>query len=243
MLDSPERYSEIRAAIERKPALKKFYLEAYREYRRCLDQAPQGGIALELGSGAGFAKEAIPELVTSDLIPYPGVDLVIDGTRLPYPDSSVALLCMTNVFHHIPDVAAFLSEAERCLLPGGRVLIVDQHVGPLSRPILKYLHHEPFHPEAKRWSFESAGPLSGANGALAWIVFRRDLGLFEKRHPGLKLLRYQPHTPLLYWLSGGLKRWSLVPSRGIATVQRADRLLARLWPDLGSFVHIELVRR
>lgn len=242
MLDSPAGYDEIRRKIEKKPALRRFYLEVYREYQRCLRNSPEGGIALELGSGAGFAKEVIPELVTSDILPYRGVDLVIDGTRLPYQDRSLGLLCMMNVFHHIPDVGAFLSEAERCLIPGGRVLIADQHVGPLSRPILKYLHHEPFHPEAKEWTFESTGPLSDANGALAWIVFVRDLALFEQRHPGLRLVRYQPHAPLQYWLAGGLKEWSVLPGWAVGLAGAVDRLLVRIYPPLGSFTFIELVR-
>lgn len=243
MLDSPDRYGEIRGAIEGKPALKRFYLEVYREYLRTQELCPSGGRSLEIGSGAGFAKQVLPELITSDIVPYPGVDLVLDGTSLPYPDGSLRFICMTNVFHHIPDVSAFLREAERCLVPGGRLLIVDQHVGLLSWPILRYLHHEPFAPTATEWKFQSQGPLSGANGALAWIVFRRDLRLFQRRFPALRLIRYQPHTPLLYWLCGGLKSWSLVPTWAIEAVMAADRFLARVWPDSGSFVYIELLRR
>jgi SAM-dependent methyltransferase len=243
MLDNPGRYDEIRRKIRGKPALERIYLEVYREYQRCLQSCPPEGDAIELGSGAGFAKELIPELLTSDVLPYQGTDRIIDGTRLPCADRSLRMLCMMNVFHHIPDVEAFLSEAERCLVPGGKIFIADQHVGLLSRPVFKYLHHEPFRPGAKEWSFQSAGPLSDANGALAWIVFVRDLARFRRLYPGLKLLRYQPHTPLRYWLSGGLKQWSLIPRQAVGLVEALDRLLIRIWPELGSFVYIELVKR
>ena len=208
-----------------------------------MQSCPPVGIALELGSGAGFAKKIVPELVTSDVLPYQGIDQVIDGTSLPFPNQTLRLLCMMNVFHHIPDVGAFLSEAERCLVPGGRILIADQHVGPLCRPIFKYLHHEPFRPTAVNWKFESTGPLSDANGALAWMVFVRDLTEFEKQYPGLKLLRYQPHTPLRYWLAGGLKDWSLLPCWAFGLATAADRLLIGIYPDLGSFTFVELVKR
>lgn len=243
MLDSPGRYHEIRRKIKGKPVLERIYLEVYREYQRCLQNCPPEGDAIELGSGAGFAKEIIPELLTSDVLPYQGTDRIIDGTRLPCADQSLRMLCMMNVFHHIPDVGAFLSEAERCLVPGGRIFIADQHVGLLSKPILKYLHREPFRPGAKEWSFESAGPLSDANGALAWMVFVRDLAVFEKLYPRLSLLRYQPHAPLRYWLSGGLKQWSLIPRQAVGLAEALDRLLIRIWPELGSFVYIEVVKR
>ncbi|MBK8443443.1 MAG: hypothetical protein IPL35_08515 [Sphingobacteriales bacterium] len=39
-------------------------------------------------------------------------------------------------------------------------------------------HHEPFQPEAASWEIPSTGPLSGANGALPWIIFKRDIDLF-----------------------------------------------------------------
>jgi SAM-dependent methyltransferase len=241
-LDHPDRADEIRATIERKPALRRFYLDLYARYRRCLNRCPKDGIALELGSGAGFAKQVLPELVTSDVLAYKTVDRVVDATRLPFPDDALRGIFMVNVFHHIPDVAAFLREAERCLKPGGRVLIVDQNLGWISTPILKYAHHEPFLPHAREWAFETTGPLSGANGALAWMVFERDLERVRREFPKLRLERWEPHTPLRYWLAGGLKPWSLLPGWAYAAAAAVDRALSLLCPRLCSFVDIELVR-
>jgi SAM-dependent methyltransferase len=242
-LDDPARIEELRALVAKKPAVRKLYEETYAKYAACLKRCPPEGIALELGSGASFAKDRIPELVTSDVIPYAGVDRVVDATAMPFGSSALRAVFLCNVFHHIPDVAAFLREATRCLRPGGRVFIVDQHVGPISAPILRYAHHEPFDPAARSWSFTSAGPLSDANGALAWMVFRRDRKQFERQFPELNLERYEPHTPLRYWVSGGLKSWSLLPNFAFDGATRVDELLVRVWPDLGSFADIELVRR
>lgn len=109
-----------------------------------LQRSPPNGLAIEIGSGAGFAKEIIADLITTDIIAYPSIDCVVDACRMPFADESLRMICMWNVFHHIPDSARFLREVDRCLVPGGRLLIADQHIGVLSRPIFKFLHHENF---------------------------------------------------------------------------------------------------
>lgn len=241
-VNSPGRVANIRNTIQRKAFLRRFYAEAYKKYLDCLQRCPKKGCVFELGSGGGFAATVIPELITSDILPYQGIDCVVDAEQLPLPDNSVRLFCMMNVFHHIPDVRAFLREAQRCLTTGGRLFIIDQHVGHISRFILRYFHHEPFSPDAAEWHFESRGPLSGANGALAWLVFRRDRGLFESKFKHLKLLRYEPHTPLGYWISGGLHGWSLLPGSAVTAMNWFDRLLIHISENFGSFVDIEVVK-
>ena len=124
-LDDPARGAELRRTILGKPALKRFYTEIYGKYADCLRRCPAEGLAVELGSGGGFAQTFIPELITTDVIPYEDVERVVDATRMPFEKASVRLIAMLNVFHHIPDVAAFLREAVRCVMPGGRVLIFD----------------------------------------------------------------------------------------------------------------------
>lgn len=241
-LDDPGRIEAIRRVIRGKPALERWYRECYARQAACLARTRAAGAVLELGSGAGFLREVVPEVVTSDVLPYAGVDRVIDATRLPFADASLRAILMLNVFHHIPDADAFLSEAERCLASGGRIFMIDQHVGWISRPVLAHGHHEPFDAETREWRFRSDGPLRSANGALAWIVFRRDRALFEARHPGLRLERYEPHTPLRYFLAGGLKPWSLLPGFAFPLASALDRALLRLSPELGSFVDVELLR-
>jgi SAM-dependent methyltransferase len=242
-LDNPDRIAQIRDLIEAKPALKQFYTAVYAKYAACLARCPRAGLAVELGSGGGFAQQIIPALITTDILPYDGVDHVVDATNMPFENHSVRFFGMLNVFHHIPDPPAFLREAARCLAPGGRLLLVDQHPGWICKPVLRYLHHEPFCPTAQNWEFASTGPLSGANGALAWIVFKRDLRRFTQEFPELQLLRYRPFAPLTYWLAGGLKSWSLVSVGLYPIVAALDRTLLAITPRFGSFAEIEVVRR
>lgn len=241
-LDSPERAGELRKLILGKPGLRRFYENVYAIFAARLAECPREGTALELGSGAGFLKELIPGVVTSDVLPYPGVDQVVDAAALPFPDGSLRAIFMLNVFHHLPDAGAFLREAQRCLLPGGRVVMVDQHPGWISAPVFRHLHHEPFDPRAREWSFATSGPLSGANGALAWIVFRRDHARLGELVPLLRLERYRPAFPLGYWLAGGLKKWSLLPGFLAGFSDRLDGLLLKISPEFGSFAEVCLVR-
>lgn len=241
-LDRPEREAELRSLLSKKPALRRHYLEVYQRYRALLMRCPSGP-ALEIGSGGGFVQEVIGTMITSDVIPYPQIDLVLDATALPFADGELAAICMHNVFHHIYDVEGFLAESERVLTPGGRLLIVDQHLGWLSTPIFAHAHREPFHPEAETWSFASRGPVSDGNGALTWIVFVRDRRRFDALFPGLELVAMRPHSPLTYWLAGGLRQWSLLPDWAYPASRWLDRTLVRASPDLASFVDVEVRRR
>jgi SAM-dependent methyltransferase len=197
-------------------------------------------LAVELGSGGGFVKEILPQVLTSDTLPYPGIDRVVDATAMPFQDGSVRFFFLLNVFHHISDVERFLGEAERCLQPGGRLFIVDQYPGWLAWWILKYAHHEPFDDCTAEWRFPSTGPLSGANGALAWIVFERDRSRFESRFPALRIRGWRPCAPLIYWLAGGLRRISFLPSVAYPTVAWFDHALIKRWPQSASWVDIEI---
>lgn len=239
-LDSPERYSEIRALIQRKAGLNALYLRFYVRFANALKDCPKEGLTLELGSGAGFLKDVLPEVTTSDVLPYSGVDAIVDATRLPYEKDSLRAVLMLNVFHHISDVDRFFEEATRCLKPGGKVIIIDQYPGWIAKSILKFFHHEVFDEKRQEWSFPSEGPLSGANGALAWIVFFRDRLAFENKFPKLVITVRQTHTPLRYWLAGGLKNWTLIPKWGFRIATFLDRFLMLISPEFGSFVHVEL---
>ncbi|MBI5629290.1 MAG: class I SAM-dependent methyltransferase [Elusimicrobia bacterium] len=232
----------LRETIRNKKALRAFYEDCYQKFKACLAHCPTEGEALEIGSGGGFCEKVIPGVVTSDFLPYEGVSRVMDARRLEFPNESLRAIFMLNAFHHVCDPGRFLEEAERCLRPGGRLFIIDQHPGILGYPLLRLLHHEGFDAAAREWSFASSGPLSGANGALAWMVFRRDAAKFGERFPKLRIIAYRPHTPLLYWLAGGLKPWCLVPSALLPAAKALDRALLRLSRDCGTFVDIEVAK-
>lgn len=242
-LDDPSHITQIHSILASKASLRLLYEENYLKIKSALSTCPGSGSILELGSGGGFFKKYVPEVITSDILGYPDLDVTLDATALPFKDLSLKAIFMLNVLHHIRDVPAFFQDANRVLVSGGRIFIVDPYPGVLSKPIYRYLHQEPFHPEALEWQLPiGGGPLSQANSALAWIVFIRDRLIFEKRFPNLRISSLTPSTPIRYWLIGGLKRWYLLPKFAFGMATKLDQLLLKISSECASFLEIQLVK-
>ena len=239
-LDDP-RTTELRQRIIQE---KRFLRQVYEAWYLALAAAlpPGREPVLELGSGAGFMAASIPDLITSDILHIPGVEVVLDGQRLPFKDGSLRGIVMTNVFHHLPEPRTFLAEAARCVRPGGVITMIEPWVTPWSQLVYSKLHHEPFYPSAATWEFPSSGPLSGANGAQAWILFARDRYQFEREFPEWRIAAIVPDMPLSYLLSGGVAMRALFPGWGFPLTRRAERLLHPWMNRLAMFAHITLVR-
>ncbi|MEW5913750.1 MAG: class I SAM-dependent methyltransferase [Thermodesulfobacteriota bacterium] len=237
-LDDPRLTARRREVIQGKPFLRALYREFYREFLEARNRAPAGP-CLEVGSGAGFLKELLPEVITSDVFPVPGLDLVLDAQRMPFAAGSLACLFLLDVLHHIPAPLKFLQEAARCLQPGGRVVMIEPAHTAFSRLIYTRLHHEPFVPTAG-WELSAGGPLSGSNQALPWILFYRDRQQVLAQTPGLELARLSLHTPLAYLLSGGVSLRSLLPGWAFGPLRGLERALSPLNRWLAMFMTIEL---
>lgn len=184
----------------------------------------------------------MPEAITSDILPLPDVDQVFSAESLPFADGSLACILLLNVFHHIPNPALFLEEANRTLADGGRVVMVEPANSPLGRFIYKRFHHEPFD-ERGGWEIEAGRPLTHSNQALPYIYFERDVARFRERFPDLAILSIQYHSPFTYLLTGGLSRWSLIPSFLTKPVEIFERWSKPLHPYIGLFCTIVLERR
>jgi SAM-dependent methyltransferase len=239
-LDDPALF-EVRKYILRK---KKFLRAIYAEWYQLLSDnvSEEPGIVLELGSGSGYARESIPNLLSSEIVWIPDVSMVIDGCALPFSDHSVKAIVMTDVLHHIPQVRAFFSEAMRCLVPHGVVVMIEPWVSPWSIFIYKYFHHEQFDPDSAAWEFETSGPLSGANGALPWMIFERDKSVFNAEFPLLSVETITPMMPFCYLLSGGLSVRGILPGFTYPWCRSFERLLDPWSEKLGMFAFIVLRR-
>lgn len=240
-MDDPATTELRKQIIAGKPFLKAIYDEWYTTLANAL---PAGkGEVVELGSGAGYCAQFIPDLITSDVFRCSSARVVLDALRLPFSDGSLRAVTMTNVLHHMPDVRQFLAEAVRCLRSGGRILMIEPWVTPWSRFVYRRLHGEPFAVDAEAWSFAGTGPLSGANVALPWIVFARDRAKLQKEFPELIVEQVRPFLPFRYLLSGGVSLRSLTPRSTLRMWAGLERMLEPHMARLGMFAFVSVRRR
>ena len=198
---------------------------------------------LEIGANGPQYKDTLTGLITSDIVYAPSLDIVLDGQCLPFSSESLRGIVMTDVLHHLPSVRHFFSEAERCLIPEGKIVMVEPWLTPWSRLIYGLLHHEPCEPARRDWEFESNGPMSGANIALPWIAFKRDRLLFEKEFPKLRIVGLELDMPFIYLLSGGVSRKSLFPFKNYG-FWRGFELRLRRWINCcAMFAQITIIKR
>jgi SAM-dependent methyltransferase len=241
-LDSADATAVHRRLIREKAFLRRLYLHYYQQYDACIGRAAPGGIVLEVGAGGGFYGELRPATVSLDLRAGANVDLIGSALQLPLRAESTSAILMLNVLHHLPDPVEFFRECERVLKPGGRVCLIEPYVGPLSRRLVRPLHHEPWD-ETAGWTLPAGGPLTAANMAMPWIIFKRDRARYDEERPQLPVDRLELHTYVLYLLSGGVSMRSLVPGALFRPMAMIERLLSPAAPLLASMMTVELVKR
>lgn len=240
-VDDPRTTDARRRIILEKPFLRRIYSEWYDQIRAALPPGP--GAVLEIGSGGGFLKQCYPELVASDILLVPGVDVVLNGTALPFRDRSLRAIVMTNVLHHIGTPRSFIAEALRCVLEGGRIICVEPWFSPWAAFVMRIVKHEPFDPHAEAWGFDGDRPLSDSNGALPWIMFERDRALFCREFPEWDIEISRRGMPFGYLLSGGVSSRISAPGWSFPFFQYLDKLVADRTRRLDMFATIILTRR
>lgn len=237
-LDDPQRTLLHREIILSKKFLKQLYLEWYSIFVKAARNIPQGDI-VELGSGGGFLKEILPQVITSDILPLPNCDRCFSALDMPFSNEGISGIFMIDVFHHIPDSRQFLLEAQRVLKPGGKMVMIEPANSLWGRFIYQHFHHEPFLPDGE-WSIPATGPMSGANGALPWIVFERDKDKLLQEFPDLRINALYYHTPIRYLLSGGVSMQSLVPEWSFNFFKGIEKILTPVSRQFSMFQTIEV---
>jgi hypothetical protein len=78
-IDDPSAVDLRRRIIQEKPFLRRIYQEWYEQLAPTLTAWP--GPILELGAGAGFLRDRLPGILTSDVFHHAGIDVVLESCR------------------------------------------------------------------------------------------------------------------------------------------------------------------
>jgi len=238
-LDDEEAARFHRDIIKKKLFLKKLYLEFYNIFKENTKNIP-AGLKIELGSGGGFLKEVIPDVITTDVIDLSWTDKVISAEKMPFENESVSAFFLLNTLHHIKYPNNFFSEIQRCLKKDGRVVMIEPTNSSFAKFFYKHFHHELFDEKKVEWVIEGEERLTDANVALPWIIFIRDKQKFQKKYADLKILKVNKHTPFRYVLSGGVSAKQLVPSASFSFFTGVENLLSPLNQHIGLSMTIIL---
>lgn len=230
--------------LRSKPLLYGNYLRWYRECLPAFHETKNlPGQVIEIGSGAGFLEEMIPGLIKTDVVPNPYASRVVDAMQLDFGDKTLRCIFLIGVLHHVLFPAKFLHEAERCLVPGGRLVMVEPNNNFLQRFLTRYLdHYEYVDDTIKDWVNGATGRMDHANLALPWVIFVRDRARFEKEFPLLKIKPIRYHTFLSYAVTGGMTYRSFLPAFMAPLVEGIENLAAPFMQKLGTGMTIDLVK-
>jgi SAM-dependent methyltransferase len=223
---SRARLDEHRRLWAEKPVLARVYGPWF---DRLIAELPTAARVLEVGAGPGFlaaaARRSRPDLVwlASDLHPAPWNSLAADAGRLPLGDAAVQRVAGLDVLHHLPDPGAFFAEAARVLAPGGRVVLVEPWITPLSWPVYRFFHQEDCRMTADPWQPFPPGAKDSfdGNATIPWQLVR-DTQPARWHALGLEPPRVQKIDAFAYLLTLGFRPGSLLPAAAAGPLAALD---------------------
>ncbi|OEJ66396.1 class I SAM-dependent methyltransferase [Magnetovibrio blakemorei] len=223
----------------KKPVLRVVYSDIY---ARIISQCAQGKQILEVGGGTGIGKIFLPNAVTLDIVSSPWTDVVGDCHLLPFPDESLDIIVMVDVWHHLQYPIDFLNEAARTLRKGGRIVMAEPAITPFSAFFYKWLHYEPLElnvdPFIRYVDNPNRNPLFDSNQAIPTLLMGRYRHRLEQEIEQLSIIKNEHFSLWAYPLSGGYRSWSLVPSVLVRPLLKLERLLE---PFVGQLIGFRLL--
>lgn len=234
-----------RAIWDAKPTLRAIYSDFH---ARLNAACPQGRV-LDIGGGSAHFKDYRPDVVSLDILRFPGIDVVADAHALPFAAGTFSGIVMLDVLHHLQQPIVFLREAARVLAPGGRLAMIEPGMSRVARHFYDRFHHEPADMSADPFAEhanQSGDDPWDSNQAIPTLLFstKAAQARVHAAVPELRVTTVEWLSLFAYPLSGGFKRWCLVPRAAIRPMLAVERrLLGTLGPTLAFRQFIVLERR
>lgn len=189
----------------------------YRDFHRRLLESISGRPVLDIGGGTAHVKDFRQDVITSDILSFPGIDVVADAHRLPFPDEFFAGVVMLDVLHHLERPIIFLEEAARVLKPAGRLAMIEPAMTPVARRFYERFHEEPVDMTADPFAPVATNPARDpfdANQAIPTLLFATPAARrrVESAVPSLRVISVRWLSLFAYPMSGGFQNWSLMPA-------------------------------
>ena len=244
-VDRENRLELHRKILEKKRMLRESFAEFHNFFRKLEDRFLTGeGSKIELGAGASPMRDSYPEVLATDIISAPHLDMVVNAEAMDFADHSVKVIYGQNCFHHFPHPDRFFNELNRVLVPGGGAILLEPYYGPFASFLYKRLFRtEGFDKTFPSWETPVAGPMNGANQALSYIVFVRDKELYEKKYPCLKNVYHGTvGNYLKYLLSGGLNFRQILPDSFTGAIGLLEKMILP-FNNLLALHHVIVIKK
>jgi len=187
----------------------------------------RSGLVLDLG--CGIYKR--PGAIGIDLYSLPGVDLIWDLTKFPYPfpSSSAKKIYLVQVLEHFkfPQQLKILKEAARILKAGGILELQVPHtysIGSFQDPT-----HQAF------FTFHTIDYLTSGSSGYEWYP-KNKLPLVLQKRDIKVLLSYSRHMKSAVW--AGLER---IPTLFMKFILRVSPGLADIFLRLLPFFYVDVI--
>jgi SAM-dependent methyltransferase len=226
--------NEHRETWAHKPVLRAIYTDFYER----IAQVNKPGLSLEIGGGSGNLKDFASRVVSTDIVHTPWLDAVADAQALPFAAASFTNVVAVDVLHHIERPRRFLFEARRVLQQGGRIILIEPAITPVSWFFYNFFHPEPVVLGADPLE---DGPINpnrdpfDANQAIATLLFGRHRTQMNGLFPDLKVIQMEWLSFFAYPLSGGFRSWCLIPSASIRPLLKFENRISGVFGWLMAF--------
>ncbi|MEI7903493.1 MAG: class I SAM-dependent methyltransferase [bacterium] len=217
----------------------------YERWARRIRPFVPDGVMLEVGSGSGLTRDLFPRAILSDILHALWLDAAADCLRLPFRTGSLGCVLVFDTLHHTADPHVFLREAARVLRPGGRIILVEPFITPVSFAGYKLLHHE----DVCFASYQK--PVPGGDKTDAWqgnlamanIVFRRQAREWPQRQPSLRIVHQSLMSFFDFQLAAGFKPHAYLPMCLFRRAVRLDDWLGFAMPFAAFRIFIVLEKK